>query len=30
MPNIERLKKAIEDVEKNKVTVHDLIEVEDE
>lgn len=28
--NIERLKKAIKDVDEGKVTVHDLIEVEDE
>ena len=28
--NIERLKKAIKDVEDGKVTVHDIVEVEDE
>ena len=28
--NIERLKKAINDVEDGKVTVHDIVEVEDE
>jgi len=28
--NIERLKKAIKDAESGKLTVHDLIEVEDE
>lgn len=28
--NIKRLKKAIEDAENGKLTIHDLIEVEDE
>lgn len=28
--NMERLKKAVEDIEKGKTTVHDIIEVEDE
>nr|MBP3680562.1 type II toxin-antitoxin system RelB/DinJ family antitoxin [Clostridia bacterium] len=28
--NMERLEKAVKDIEKGKITVHDLIEVEDE
>lgn len=28
--NMERLKKAVNDIEKGKTTVHDIIEVEDE
>ena len=28
--NMERLEKAVKDIEKGKTTVHDLIEVEDE
>ena len=28
--NMERLEKAVKDIEKGKITVHDLLEVEDE